>query len=213
MVKPIITIKEEHQIENVINKSRFIAHIRPVQNEEEAKAFINEIKSSHKDATHNCSAYTVGPEMNIQKANDDGEPSGTAGVPMLEILKKLEIHDACVVVTRYFGGIKLGGGGLIRAYSGAVRDVIYDIGRVELREAVPVTVTISYDLTGKFEYEHASTPYMLRNQFYTDKVSYQIDVVKQDYDEFIQFLNRITASNYDLEEEDIKLLPFDISTT
>lgn len=213
MVKPIITIKEEHQIENVINKSRFIAHIRPVQNEEEAKAFINKIKSSHKDATHNCSAYTVGPEMNIQKANDDGEPSGTAGVPMLEILKKLEIHDACVVVTRYFGGIKLGGGGLIRAYSGAVRDVIYDIGRVELREAVPVTVTISYDLTGKFEYELASTPYMLRNQFYTDKVSYQIDVVKQDYDEFIQFLNRITASNYDLEEEDIKLLPFDISTT
>ncbi|WP_243081595.1 YigZ family protein [Staphylococcus capitis] len=213
MVKPIITIKEEHQIENVINKSRFIAHIRPVQNEEEAKAFINEIKSSHKDATHNCSAYTVGPEMNIQKANDDGEPSGTAGVPMLEILKKLEIHDACVVVTRYFGGIKLGGGGLIRAYSGAVRDVIYDIGRVELREAVPVTVTISYDLTGKFEYELASTPYMLRNQFYTDQVSYQIDVVKEDYDEFIQFLNRITASNYDLEEEDFKLLPFDISTT
>lgn len=213
MVKPIITIKEEHQIENIINKSHFIAHIRPVQNEEDAKAFINEIKSSHKDATHNCSAYTIGSEMNIQKANDDGEPSGTAGVPMLEILKKLEIHNACVVVTRYFGGIKLGGGGLIRAYSGAVRDVIYDIGRVELREAVPVTITISYDLTGKFEYDLASAPYMLRNQFYTDKVSYQIDVVKEDYEEFIQFLNRNTAGNYDLEEEDIKLLPFDIATT
>ncbi|MFK3838781.1 YigZ family protein [Staphylococcus capitis] len=213
MVKSIITIKEEHQIENIINKSHFIAHIRPVQNEEDAKAFINEIKSSHKDATHNCSAYTIGSEMNIQKANDDGEPSGTAGVPMLEILKKLEIHNACVVVTRYFGGIKLGGGGLIRAYSGAVRDVIYDIGRVELREAVPVTITISYDLTGKFEYELASAPYMLRNQFYTDKVSYQIDVVKEDYEEFIQFLNRNTAGNYDLEEEDIKLLPFDIATT
>ncbi|WP_336821880.1 YigZ family protein [Staphylococcus capitis] len=213
MVKPIITIKEEHQIENIINKSHFIAHIRPVQNEEDAKAFINEIKSSHKDATHNCSAYTIGSEMNIQKANDDGEPSGTAGVPMLEILKKLEIHNACVVVTRYFGGIKLGGGGLIRAYSGAVRDVIYDIGRVELREAVPVTITISYNLTGKFEYELASAPYMLRNQFYTDKVSYQIDVVKEDYEEFIQFLNRNTAGNYDLEEEDIKLLPFDIATT
>ncbi|MGE6358264.1 YigZ family protein [Staphylococcus capitis] len=213
MVKPIITIKEEHQIENIINKSHFIANIRPVQNEEDAKAFINEIKSSHKDATHNCSAYTIGSEMNIQKANDDGEPSGTAGVPMLEILKKLEIHNACVVVTRYFGGIKLGGGGLIRAYSGAVRDVIYDIGRVELREAVPVTITISYDLTGKFEYELASAPYMLRNQFYTDKVSYQIDVVKEDYEEFIQFLNRNTAGNYDLEEEDIKLLPFDIATT
>ena len=212
MVKPIITIKEEHQIENIINKSHFIAHIRPVQNEEDAKAFINEIKSSHKDATHNCSAYTVGPEMNIQKANDDGEPSGTAGIPMLEILKKLEIHNVCVVVTRYFGGIKLGAGGLIRAYSGAVRDVIYDIGRVELREAIPVTVTLDYDQTGKFEYELASTTFLLREQFYTDKVSYQIDVVKNEYDAFIDFLNRITSGNYDLKQEDLKLLPFDIET-
>ncbi|MDU3556247.1 MAG: YigZ family protein [Staphylococcus epidermidis] len=199
-------------IENVISKSRFIAYIKPVSTENEAKAFIDEIKTKHKDATHNCSAYTVGPEMNIQKANDDGEPSGTAGIPMLEILKKQEIHNVCVVVTRYFGGIKLGAGGLIRAYSGAVRDVIYDIGRVELREAIPVTVTLDYDQTGKFEYELASTTFLLREQFYTDKVSYQIDVVKNEYDAFIDFLNRITSGNYDLKQEDLKLLPFDIET-
>ena len=150
--------------------------------------------------------------MNIQKANDDGEPSGTAGIPMLEILKKQEIHNVCVVVTRYFGGIKLGAGGLIRAYSGAVRDVIYDIGRVELREAIPVTVTLDYDQTGKFEYELASTTFLLREQFYTDKVSYQIDVVKNEYDDFIDFLNRITSGNYDLKQEHLKLLPFDIET-
>ena len=210
MDKSIITIKQAHSIENVISKSRFIAYIKPVATENEAKAFIDEIKIKHKDATHNCSAYTVGPEMNIQKANDDGEPSGTAGIPMLEILKKLEIHNVCVVVTRYFGGIKLGAGGLIRAYSGAVRDVIYDIGRVELREAIPVTVTLDYDQTGKFEYELASTTFLLREQFYTDKVSYQIDVVKNEYDAFIDFLNRITSGNYDLKQEDIKLLPFDI---
>ncbi|MDU2884632.1 MAG: YigZ family protein, partial [Staphylococcus epidermidis] len=197
---------------NVISKSRFIAYIKPVSTENEAKAFIDEIKIKHKDATHNCSAYTVGPEMNIQKANDDGEPSGTAGIPMLEILKKLEIHNVCVVVTRYFGGIKLGAGGLIRAYSGAVRDVIYDMGRVELREAIPVTVTLDYDQTGKFEYELASTTFLLREQFYTDKVSYQIDVVKNEYDAFIDFLNRITSGNYDLKQEDLKLLPFDIET-
>ena len=113
MDKSIITIKQAHSIENVISKSRFIAYIKPVSTENEAKAFIDEIKTKHKDATHNCSAYTVGPEMNIQKANDDGEPSGTAGIPMLEILKKQEIHNVCVVVTRYFGGIKLGAGGLI----------------------------------------------------------------------------------------------------
>lgn len=212
MDKSIITIKQAHSIENVISKSRFIAYIKPVLTENEAKAFIDEIKTKHKDATHNCSAYTVGPEMNIQKASDDGEPSGTAGIPMLEILKKLEIHNVCVVVTRYFGGIKLGAGGLIRAYSGTVRDVIYDIGRVELREAIPVTVTLDYDQTGKFEYELASTTFLLREQFYTDKVSYQIDVVKNEYDTFIDFLNRITSGNYDLKQEDLKLLPFDIET-
>ena len=210
MDKSIITIKQAHSIENVISKSRFIAYIKPVSTENEAKAFIDEIKIKHKDATHNCSAYTVGPYINIQKENDDGEPSGTAGIPMLEILKKLEIHNVCVVVTRYFGGIKLGAGGLIRAYSGAVRDVIYDMGRVELREAIPVTVTLDYDQTGKFEYELASTTFLLREQFYTDKVSYQIDVVKNEYDAFIDFLNRITSGNYDLKQEDIKLLPFDI---
>lgn len=209
----IITIKKEHTIENIISKSRFIAHIKPVESEDAAKAFIEAVKSEHREATHNCSAYTVGDQMNIQKANDDGEPSGTAGVPMLDILKKLEIHDAAVVVTRYFGGIKLGGGGLIRAYSGAVRDVIYDIGRVALRPAIPTTVTIAYDLTGKFEYELASTPYLLRETNYTDKVSYHIDVVKTDYAQFIDFLNRNTSGNYDLIENEVVRLPFDISTS
>ena len=209
----IITIKKEHIIENIISKSRFIAHIKPVESEDDAKAFIQAVKSEHREATHNCSAYTVGDQMNIQKANDDGEPSGTAGVPMLDILKKLEIHDAAVVVTRYFGGIKLGGGGLIRAYSGAVRDVIYDIGRVALRPAIPTTVTIAYDLTGKFEYELASTPYLLRETNYTDKVSYHIDVVKTDYAQFIDFLNRNTSGNYDLIENEVVRLPFDISTS
>lgn len=212
MEDTIITIKAEHIFENVINKSRFIAHIKPVESEEDAKAFINQVSTKHREATHNCSAYTIGDQMNIQKANDNGEPSGTAGVPMLGILKKLEIHNACVVVTRYFGGIKLGGGGLIRAYSGAVRDVIYDIGRVELKPAIPTTVTINYDLTGKFEYELESTSYLLRDQSYTDKVSYQIDVVASDYDEFIAFLNRTTSGNYDLEEGEVMRLPFDIPT-
>lgn len=209
----IITVKQEHTIENIISKSRFIAHIKPVESEDAAKAFIDAVKSEHREATHNCSAYTIGDQMNIQKANDDGEPSGTAGVPMLDILKKLEIHNAAVVVTRYFGGIKLGGGGLIRAYSGAVRDVIYDIGRVAMRPAIPTTVTIAYDLTGKFEYELASTPYLLRETNYTDKVSYHIDVVKTDYDQFIDFLNRNTSGNYDLIENEAVCLPFDIPTS
>ncbi|KXA44446.1 YigZ family protein [Staphylococcus simulans] len=210
MENHIITIKQEYVIENVINKSRFIAHIKPVESEDEAKAFIDEVKKEHRDATHNCSAYTIGDSMLIQKANDDGEPSGTAGVPMLEILKKLETHNTAAVVTRYFGGIKLGTGGLIRAYSGAVRDAIKEGGRVELRNAIPTTVTISYEQTGKFEYELQSTNFILRDTMYTDKVSYRIDVLEDDYEDFINFLNRITAGTFELDEEQVTRLPFDI---
>ena len=108
-------------------------------------------------------------------------------------------------MTRYFGGIKLGGGGLIRAYSGAVRDVIFAVGRVELRDAIPVIVTVAYDLTGKFEYELASTSYMLRDTTYLDKVSYHIDVIADDYDAFIAFLNQHTAGNYTLTTEKRKV--------
>lgn len=212
MENHIITIKSEYVIENVINKSRFIAHIKPVATEEEAKSFIDEVKKEHRDATHNCSAYTIGDQMLIQKANDDGEPSGTAGVPMLEILKKLETHNTAAVVTRYFGGIKLGTGGLIRAYSGAVRDAIKAGGRVELRNAIPTIVTISYDQTGKFEYELQSTHFILRDTTYTDKVSYHIDVLEDDYETFIAFLNRITAGQFELKEEAVTRLPFDIET-
>lgn len=212
MENHIITIKQEYVIENVINKSRFIAHIKPVESEDEAKAFIDEVKKEHRDATHNCSAYTIGDSMLIQKANDDGEPSGTAGVPMLEILKKLETHNTAAVVTRYFGGIKLGTGGLIRAYSGAVRDAIKEGGRVELRNAIPTTVTISYEQTGKFEYELQSTNFILRDTMYTDKVSYRIDVLEDDYEDFINFLNRITAGTFELDEEQVTRLPFDIET-
>lgn len=212
MENHIITIKQEYVIENVINKSRFIAHIKPVESEDEAKAFIDEVKKEHRDATHNCSAYTIGDSMLIQKANDDGEPSGTAGVPMLEILKKFETHNTAAVVTRYFGGIKLGTGGLIRAYSGAVRDAIKEGGRVELRNAIPTTVTISYEQTGKFEYELQSTNFILRDTMYTDKVSYRIDVLEDDYEDFINFLNRITAGTFELDEEQVTRLPFDIET-
>ncbi len=101
----------------MIQKSRFIGYVKRVETEEDAQAFVQEIKKKHHDATHNCSAYMVGEHNQVQKANDDGEPSGTAGVPILEVLKKKDLKDTAVVVTRYFGGIKLGAGGLIRAYS------------------------------------------------------------------------------------------------
>ena len=116
------TIKGYGESEFVIQRSRFITFVMRVETEEEALDFINEIKKMHHTATHNCSAYMIGEHDDIQKANDDGEPSGTAGVPILEVLKKQKLKDTVIVVTRYFGGIKLGGGGLIRAYGRAASE-------------------------------------------------------------------------------------------
>src|SRR5699024_10060695 len=116
--------------EQIIQKSRFIGYVKRVETEENALAFIDEIKKKHHDATHNCSAYLIGEHDQIQKANDDGEPTGTAGVPILEVLKKKKLKDTAVVVTRYFGGVKLGAGGLIRAYGSTTSKAINATGIV-----------------------------------------------------------------------------------
>src|SRR5690625_6139370 len=117
MLSTYYTVKQDRTHEIIIQKSRFIGYISRVTSEEEAQLFIQTIKKKHYDATHNCSAYLIGDHDQIQKANDDGEPSGTAGIPMLEVLKRLELKNTAVVVNRYFGGIKIGAGGLIRVYS------------------------------------------------------------------------------------------------
>ncbi len=146
--------------------------------------------------------------MLTQKANDDGEPSGTAGVPMLEVLKKQQLHNVVVVVTRYFGGIKLGAGGLIRAYGSAVSQVINEIGRIILLEAIPFEVTLDYDQTGRFEYELQQTEYMLVDTAYTDKVKYTIHVIASEEENFMNFLDEINQGKYELNREETIALPF-----
>ncbi len=147
-----LTIKNNGSAEIVIKKSRFVATFQRVANEEEAQDFIKAVKKEHHTATHNCSAYTIGLNDEIQRAHDDGEPSGTAGVPMLEALKKMKLKNIAVVVTRYFGGIKLGAGGLIRAYSNAVSNGAKEIG-VVLRVLQPqLSFDIPYDKLGPVEY-------------------------------------------------------------
>ena len=131
MDKPYLTLKQDGVIEIVIKKSQFICNIKRTETEEEARAFIEEIKTKHRKATHNCFAYTLGLNDEIQRESDNGEHSGTAGVPMLDVLKKNQVHNVCAVVTRYFGGIKLGTGGLIRAYGGAVAQALKELGIVK----------------------------------------------------------------------------------
>ena len=138
------TIKEDGMVQEEIKKSRFICHVKRVYSEEEARAFIAAIKKEHYKATHNCSAFIIGEKSDIKRTSDDGEPSGTAGVPMLGVLEKHELTNLCVVVTRYFGGIKLGAGGLIRAYAGSVALVIKEIGLVEIKEQAGLRLKLSY---------------------------------------------------------------------
>ncbi|MGO3415355.1 MAG: YigZ family protein, partial [Lactococcus cremoris] len=141
-----ITIKTDFINEEEIKKSRFICHLKRISTEEEARDFIAKIKKEHWKANHNCSAYTLGNRQEIQRSSDDGEPSGTAGVPMLEILKKKEIINVCAVVTRYFGGIKLGAGGLIRAYAGSVNHAIEEVGLVQIVNQRELILKLDYSL-------------------------------------------------------------------
>ena len=138
------TIKEDGMVQEEIKKSRFICHVKRVYSEEEARAFITAIKKEHYKATHNCSAFIIGEKSDIKRTSDDGEPSGTAGVPMLGVLEKHGLTNLCVVVTRYFGGIKLGAGGLIRAYAGSVALAIKEIGLVEIKEQAGLRLRLSY---------------------------------------------------------------------
>ncbi|WP_303219163.1 YigZ family protein [Enterococcus asini] len=145
------TIKTDGLAETEIKKSRFLCHLKRVTSEEEAKAFIQGIKKEHWKANHNCSAYLIGERSEIQRSSDDGEPSGTAGVPMLEVLKKNDLINVCVVVTRYFGGIKLGAGGLIRAYSHAVSHGLQTVCLVMGKLQQEISLDLDYSLLGKLQ--------------------------------------------------------------
>ena len=138
------TIQQDGQIEIDIKKSRFICHLKRVTSEEEARSFIQQIKKEHYKATHNCSCFILGEKSEIKRSSDDGEPSGTAGIPMLTVLEKQELTNVVAVVTRYFGGIKLGAGGLIRAYGGAVAEGVRELGSVLVKEQVGLEIELSY---------------------------------------------------------------------
>lgn len=165
-----LTIKRKSQDEFEEKKSQFIGHVKRVESEEEAKAFVQEIKSKHKMATHNCWAYVIGEKMNIQRYSDDGEPQGTAGIPILEVMKKTGVVDCAIVVTRYFGGIMLGAGGLTRAYTKGASIAIKAGGMVEKVIGTPLEIEINYDLLGKVQYICAENNWNIEDTEYTENV-------------------------------------------
>ncbi len=199
----------EHEI--VIEKSRFISHIARVETEDAAQAFIQEIKKKHKDATHNCSAYMIGEQNQIQKALDDGEPSGTAGVPILEVLKKKELKDTAVVVTRYFGGIKLGAGGLIRAYSKATSEGINATGVVIRKLMRVISTTVDYTWLGKLENELRSSIYQIKEIQYLDQVNILVYVEETQKETYIAWITELTNGQGHITEEEMLYLEEEFS--
>jgi len=194
----------EHEIN--IQRSRFIAYVDRAETEEAAQEFIQSIKKKHWDATHNCSAYLIGENDQIQKANDDGEPSGTAGVPILEVLKKRHLKDTVVVITRYFGGIKLGAGGLIRAYGKATSEGLNATGIVERKLMRVMHTTIDYTLLGKVENELRSSIYSIKEIHYLDKVEVETFVEEQDIANFSAWMVELTNGQAELAEGEMLYL-------
>ncbi|MFJ7308521.1 YigZ family protein [Peribacillus frigoritolerans] len=211
MLTQYLTVAGRGDHEIVIEKSRFISHIARVETEDAAQAFIQEIKKKHKDATHNCSAYMIGEQNQIQKALDDGEPSGTAGVPILEVLKKKELKDTAVVVTRYFGGIKLGAGGLIRAYSKATSEGINTTGVVIRKLMRVISTTVDYTWLGKLENELRSSIYQIKEIQYLDQVNILVYVEETQKEAYTAWITELTNGQGHITEEEMIYLEEEFS--
>ncbi|TDQ54943.1 YigZ family protein [Actinorugispora endophytica] len=196
------TIRRDGEHELDIRKSRFLCALARVTDEDAARAFIAERRRLHWNATHNCTAYVLGGDGRVQRSSDDGEPSGTAGVPMLEVLRHRGITDTVAVVTRYFGGIKLGAGGLIRAYGNAVAAAVDEVGLLERRSLPVVTVLADYQWAGRLESDLRDSRHRVLDVRYEADV--QVDVALDGLApaEFGAWVAELTGGRAVCEEQD-----------
>jgi uncharacterized YigZ family protein len=193
MAEWVRTIAGVGSVELVIKKSRFICTVERVSSEEEARAFVARLKKQHWDANHNCSAWVIGERGELQRSNDDGEPSGTAGSPMLEVLKRRNITDTVAVVTRYFGGTLLGAGGLIRAYGSAVSEAIDTVGIVERQPLTIVNVEAIHQDAGKLDNALRASPFQLGETHYGESVTFEVQLADGELDPFQTWLAEATG--------------------
>lgn len=197
--KTVLNRDEEEIIEK---KSRFIATVMPIENEKEAQAFIEELKKKYWNASHNVFAYQIGDRNEIQRFSDDGEPSGTAGMPVLDVLKGEQIKNTVVVVTRYFGGTLLGTGGLVRAYGKAAKEGIKKAIVIEKVLYKVMKVIVDYTLSGKVQYAILNNNHIIKDTVYTDKVEYIVLVESDQADNFHKQMEEVTSANGKIHEED-----------
>ena len=175
-----ITVREEASDEVVIMKSRFIGYASPCETEEDALAFLRRIKEKHRDARHHCYAYVIGLNAGVMRYSDDGEPGGTAGLPMMDVLKNAGAVNCCVVVVRYFGGVLLGTGGLVRAYTLGCKIALEAAGLVRMELSDVLRCRISYPLWNSVQYAVQKLPVQLGDTVYAEDVAFVLIVRKKD---------------------------------
>ncbi len=198
MLEQYRTVAGYGEDEIVIERSRFIGYAERATTEAEAAAFIAKIKKKHWDATHNCSAFVIGENDQIQRSSDDGEPSGTAGKPILECIKKNGLKDTVVVVTRYFGGIKLGAGGLVRAYTAGTVAGLKAAGIVAHLLHRDVIISTDYHWWGKIENELRLGNHRVADTVYTDKVTVRVQLPSGQEDDFAERMTDLTNGQADI---------------
>ncbi|MEL7646483.1 MAG: YigZ family protein [Sedimentibacter sp.] len=184
--------------ETTINKSRFIGTAMPVASEEEALEFIEKIRKEFKDATHNVYAYTIGENSGIQRYSDDKEPSGTAGMPVLNVINQENLKNVAVVVTRYFGGVLLGAGGLVRAYTKGAKIALESGIIVERNLYYDVEFSIDYTLLGRMDNELMKNSFMVKNKTYDDKVRFFLIVKEGETDKLNDLVKEITGGKAEI---------------
>jgi len=180
-------------------KSVFIGLAKRVDSEEEAKEFITEVKSRYKDARHHVYAYTIEEDMHIQRYSDDGEPHGTGGIPILEVIKKNDLRNVCIVSVRYFGGIMLGAGGLTRAYVKSAVDAIDAAGVVERVPGHQINLNLDYDQFGKIQFFLKESQIGIKNVEYTDKVKASVFLETIQLEKAIQEIMNLTSGKAEIE--------------
>lgn len=201
-----ITIYKREEYEMEIKKSKFIGYVFPVSTEEEALDFIDEIKKLHPASRHCCFAYVIGEKKNIQRYSDDGEPSGTAGIPMLELIKKKGLTDIVVVVVRYFGGILLGAGGLVRAYSGTANETINKGTIVQKMEFSSLDIIVDYNSYGRILNFLEENNYFIEDKLFEENVTIKVFISVDVLERFEQSILDLTSGNVELYENERMLL-------
>ena len=197
------TVADAGEAEIVEKKSRFIAYVFPVENEEEAQNKIEAIRKKHHSARHNCYAYQIGTKNEIQKASDDGEPSGTAGKPIIEVLTGEDVKNTLIVVTRYFRGILLGTGGLVRAYGKSAKAGLENAGIIEKVLCQRIRITADYTLLGKIQYEAGKKNIITEDTIYTDKAEMIVLAEYDKADRFIKTITEVTSAAAVCKKEEI----------